>query len=71
MAFFQKLLSLVKMLISFIHAKAYRVALVIYIMAVRVEINLNDETRKPSFFVRIIRAHDCAIYNYIAFGDFY
>ena len=36
-----------------------------------VEINLNDETRKTALFVRIIRAHDCAIYNYIAFGDFY
>ena len=59
------------MLISFIYAKAYRVALVIYIMAKRVEINLNDETRKAALFVRIIRAHDCAIFNYIAFGDFY
>ena len=36
-----------------------------------VEINLNDEMRKTALFVRIIRAHDCAIYNYIAFGDFY
>ena len=71
MTFFQKLLSLVQVLISFIYAKAYRVALVIYIMAKRVEINLNDETRKTALFVRIIRAHDCAIYNYIAFGDFY
>ena len=59
------------MLISFIYAKAYRVALVIYIVAKRVEINLNDETRKTALFVRIIRAHDCAIYNYITFGDFY
>ena len=59
------------MLISFIYAKAYRVALVIYIMAKRVEINLNYETRKTALFVRIIRAHDCAIYNYITFGDFY
>ena len=59
------------MLISFICAKAYRVALVVYIMAEIVEINLNDETRKTAHFVRIIRAHDCAIYNYIAFGDFY
>ena len=59
------------MLISFIYAKSYRVALVIYIMAKRVEINLNDEKRKTALFVRIIRAHDCAIYNYIAFGDFY
>ena len=59
------------MLISFIYAKGYRVALVFDIMAERVENNLNDETRKTAFFVRIIRAHDCAIYNYIAFGDFY
>ena len=59
------------MLISFICAKAYRVALVVYIMAEIVEINLNDETRKTALFVRIIRAHDCAIYSYITFGDFY
>ena len=59
------------MLISFIYAKGYRVALVFDIMAERVENNLNDESRKTAFFVRIIRAHDCAIYNYIAFGDFY
>ena len=71
MTFFQKLLSLVQVLISFIYAKAYRVALFIYIMAKRVEINLNDQTRKIALFVRIIRAHDCAIYNYITFGDFY
>ena len=43
----------------------------LYIKAERVEIDSQNETRKNALFVHIIRAHDCATFVYIAFGNFY